>query len=72
MLKQEFDNLLNELNLDRKMFAELTHVSYNTVTNWNDDKKPIPSWVPSWLDNYKKAKVLDDIAKEISPYIAKS
>lgn len=71
MLKQEFDNLLNELDLDRKMFAELTHISYNTVTNWNDDRKPIPSWVHSWLDNYRKAKVLDDIAKEISPYLEK-
>jgi len=71
MLKEEFDYCLDELGLDRKTFAELTQVSYNTITNWNDNKKPIPSWVHSWLDNYKKAKALDDIAKEISPYLEK-
>ena len=70
MLKEEFDDYLNELGLDRKTFAELSHVSYNTITNWNDNKKPIPSWVKSWLDNYKKAKVFDKIVKEISPYMS--
>lgn len=54
MTKKEFDSILKELNIDRKTFSELTETSYTTVTNWNDDNKPIPKWVNSWLKHYKK------------------
>jgi len=41
----------------------MSGMSYNTVVNWHDDKKPIPSWVSSWLDNYRKSRKLDIIHK---------
>jgi hypothetical protein len=71
MTKKEFDSKLKDLNIDRKTFSELTETSYTTVTNWNDDNKPIPKWVTSWLNHYKKSILLDEIAKNITPYILK-
>lgn len=68
MLKKEFDDKLKDLNIDRKTFSELTETSYTTVTNWNDETKPIPKWVNSWIEHYKKSLILDNIAKDISPY----
>ena len=68
MLKKEFDEKLKDLNIDRKTFSELTETSYNTVTNWNDENKPIPKWVKSWLEHYKKSVILDNIAQDISSY----
>jgi len=52
MIKEEFDKILRSIDLDRKAFAELTNVSYNTVNNWNDNKKPIPNWVNKYMDKY--------------------
>ena len=45
-------------------------ISYSTVNNWNDDTKPVPPWVSSWLDNYVKAKALDTVVDAVKPYIA--
>jgi len=57
MTKQEFDTALEAVGLSRKDFAELSGVSYlGTVTNWNDEKRPIPVWVNTWLENYAYRK----------------
>lgn len=57
MTKVEFDTALEAVGLSRKDFAELSGVSYlGTVTNWNDEKRPIPVWVRSWLENYAYRK----------------
>ncbi|WP_428024602.1 hypothetical protein [Arcobacter sp.] len=69
MVKEEFDKTLKNIGLDRKAFAELTNISYNTVNNWNDNKKPIPNWVESWLSNYKKSTILDNIINDLTPYL---
>lgn len=69
MIKEEFDKILKSIDLDRKVFAELTNISYNTVNNWNDNKKPIPNWVESWLNNYKKSIILDNIINDLTPYL---
>jgi len=71
MIKEEFDKILKNIDLDRKAFAELTSISYNTVNNWNDNKKPIPNWVESWLSNYKKSTILDNIINDLTPYLKK-
>jgi len=71
MIKEEFDKTLKSIDLDRKAFAELTNISYNTVNNWNDNKKPIPNWVESWLSNYKKSTILDNIINDLTPYLKK-
>lgn len=69
MKKQEFDNLLKEINLTRQEFADLTKLSYGAISNWNDEKKPVPGWVKSWLENYIKAKNMDNIVEAVKPYI---
>ncbi|NUW25110.1 XRE family transcriptional regulator [Arcobacter butzleri] len=65
MNKQEFSDFLKDINLSKKEFAELSNISYNTVNNWNDDNRPIPPWVESWLENYNKVKAYDDIKEKI-------
>ncbi len=51
MNKLEFTEFLKNINLSKREFAELSNISYNTVNNWNDENRPIPPWVESWLDN---------------------
>lgn len=69
MNKQEFTDFLKNIDLSKKDFAELSNISYNTVNNWNDTNKPVPPWVKSWLDNYIKAKDMDNIVEAVKPYI---
>ena len=67
MKKQEFDKLLKDINLTRKEFANLTKSAYSTISNWNDEKKPVPGWVKSWLENYiekQKHQKMLEILKE--------
>ncbi len=52
MLKAELTKVLKEIDLSKKEFANLSNISYNTVNNWNDENKPVPPWVKSWLENY--------------------
>ena len=65
MTKSEFSDKLKTINLTKKEFANLANISYNTVNNWNDEKKPVPSWVKSWLDNYIKSKSYEDIKEKV-------
>lgn len=69
MLKAELTQILKDINLTKKEFANLSNISYNTVNNWNDDNRPVPPWVESWLENYKKAKDIDKVAETMKPYI---
>ncbi|SUW72943.1 acyl carrier protein [Campylobacter coli] len=69
MLKKEFDEKIKSLGLARQDFCNITGLAYSSVSNWNDNNKPIPIWVDSWLINYEKAKVLDEISKSIKPFI---
>ena len=65
MNKLEFTEFLKNLNLSKREFAELSNISYNTVNNWNDENRPIPPWVESWLDNYSKAKIYEDLKSKV-------
>lgn len=69
MKKQEFDETLKKIGLSRQEFADMTELSYGAVSNWHDEKKPVPGWVKSWLDNYVKAKDMDNIVEAVKPYI---
>ncbi|WP_139471154.1 hypothetical protein [Campylobacter armoricus] len=64
----EFEKKLNELKLTKKEFANIVGANYNGIVNWNA-KGETPKWVDSWLLNYEKAKVLDEISKSIKPFI---
>ncbi len=65
MTVEAFNNRIKELELSRKDFAEKTNMAYSSVSNWHDEKKPIPGWVESWLENYAKSKTLDTIIDAI-------
>ncbi len=69
MLKTDLTSKLKEIKLSRKDFATASNVSYDTVNNWNDKNRPVPPWVESWLHNYTKAKVSDDIINAVKPFI---
>ena len=71
MTKKEFDECLESLGLTRQAFAQLTGLSFGSVTNWHDERKPVPSWVSSWLDNYAKAQSMDQVVEAVKPYITK-
>lgn len=71
MKKQEFDETLKKIGLSRQEFADMTELAYSTIGNWQDEKKPVPGWVKSWLDNYVKAKDMDKVVEAVKPYIGK-
>ena len=70
MTKKEFDERLDRLGLTRQVFAQLTCLSYGSVTNWHDERKPVPSWVSSWLDNYAKAQNMYKVVEVLRTHIA--
>ncbi len=57
MTNDEFKHLLKKAGLNKKEFAEVANISYHTVRNWNN----IPTWVKPFLENYIKAKTLDNV-----------
>ena len=69
MNNKDFDAKLKSLGISRQDFCDMTGLAYSSVANWKDESKPIPIWVDSWLENYAKAKTLDDVAKAIKPYL---
>ncbi|WP_300745220.1 hypothetical protein, partial [uncultured Helicobacter sp.] len=69
MNKKDFDAKLKSLGISRQDFCDMTGLAYSSVANWKDERKPIPIWVDSWLDNYAKAKTLDDVSKARKPYL---
>ncbi len=69
MTTNDFKILLDKAKLSKKDFSKLTSIAYGTIGNWNDDTRPIPSWVESWLENYIKAKDIETVANILKPYI---
>jgi DNA-binding transcriptional regulator YiaG len=60
----EFKELLKTAGLNKKQFAELLEMQYNTVNAWGSNNN-IPSWVKSWIENYIKAKTYDSIKNKV-------
>jgi predicted transcriptional regulator len=69
MTKEQFQNRLKELGINKQDFSEISQVPYSTVTNWGvlRDGKPmvVPIWVEPFLNYYEKAKKLDFVMVEI-------
>ncbi|EAL3453339.1 hypothetical protein BAA14_08665 [Campylobacter coli] len=68
MLKREFDQKIKSLGLTRQDFCNITGLAYSSVSNWNDNNKPIPIWVDTWLLNYEKSLALDELLNIIEKY----
>lgn len=69
MDRDEFNSLLKQANISKKEFCALIDLNYETVNTWGSSNINIPKWVKSWLENYTKAKISDDIIKAVKPYI---
>ena len=70
MNNQMFVELLKNTNLNKKEFSEKTKLAYSTVANWSTTDN-VPDWVQSWLENYNKAKLADDIIEAVKPFVEK-
>ncbi len=68
MNKERFNKLLKEAQITKTDFAKQFKLTVGTVNNWGSSKE-IPYWVESWLENYIKAKVSDDIIKAVKPFV---
>lgn len=64
MTHNEFLEYLHKANLSKKEFSVLTGVVYSTVGNWSNTNK-VPAWVESWMENYLKAKLYDQIRSKV-------
>jgi DNA-binding transcriptional regulator YiaG len=68
MDKEEFNQLLLRAKLTKKEFAEHIDMTYGAVNNWGSSQQ-FPRWVESWLQNYIKAKISDDIIEAVKPFV---
>lgn len=68
MKNTEFEQKLEQLGLSKKEFTAIVGMPYQTLMNWKQ-KEQTPVWVDSWLENYAKAKTLDQIIEGIKPFI---
>jgi len=69
MNRDEFNSLLEQAHISKKEFCELIDLNYATVNTWGSSNINIPRWVKSWLENYIKAKISDDIIKAVKPFV---
>ena len=69
MKKEEFNDLLKELGINKKKFAEIANTPYPTVANWGAQRSGkingVPEWVKPFLYYFKKAQKLDYVTREI-------
>jgi len=68
MTKEEYNKKLKSVGLTKKQLAHVLGVAEQTVNNWGSTNK-VPYWIESWLENYTKAKVSDDIIDVVKPFI---
>lgn len=68
MDKKTFNAILKEVNLSQVQFAEILNIESTTINKWGVSQN-IPYWVESWLENYKKAKLGEDVIKAVSPFV---
>ena len=60
----EFCAVLDQLSMTKREFAGLVGMNEGAVTNWGTTDK-VARWVPSWLENYSKAKKVEDLKEFI-------
>ncbi len=70
MNKKEFNLTLKQTGLSQKKFADILGIASQTVNSWGTTQN-IPYWVESWLDNYAKAKLADEVINAVAPFVKK-
>lgn len=69
MTREEFNQLLKSAGISKQEFCEILDLNYKTVNTWGSSDIKIPKWVRSWLENYIKAKMSDEVIKAVKPFI---
>jgi len=69
MTNDEFKQLLKKAGLNKKKFAEVANISPHTANMWGS-VRPVPAWVKPFLENYIKAKTLDNVKDVICPEVS--
>ncbi|MBZ7977893.1 hypothetical protein AVBRAN12654_03755 [Campylobacter sp. RM12654] len=70
MTGKEFNDRLKKLGLNVSEFADLTGLTKDAIYSWSRNDKNAPTWIKSWLDNYEKALLLDNIKNAFSQAFA--
>lgn len=65
MTTEDFNLKLKDVGLSRKEFCEITGLAYSSVSNWHDENRPVPTWVESWLENFKAKKSMMEVKEVI-------
>ena len=63
---QEFKNKLKECKLTIKEFANICGLNEKSIPSKWKPKNEVPKWAETWLDNYIKAKTLENLKDVIS------
>jgi len=64
---EEFKKQLKKCNLTIKEFANICGLNPDSISgNWKKANET-PKWVDAFLDNYQKAKIIDDIKEKVCP-----
>jgi len=64
---EEFKNMLKKCDLNIKKFSQMCGLNANSISITWKSKNEVPKWVETWLDNYIKAKTLDNVKDVICP-----
>ena len=65
MERQEFNEALKKAKLSKKEFGEIVGIEYQTINAWGSSGRVIPSWVPSWIENYLKSEAYGRVRDEV-------
>jgi len=61
--KEELTARIKKLGMTKKEFSNLANIPYSTVNNWRNEKRPVPSWVDSWLNNFTYKAKFEEMQK---------
>ena len=60
MEKERLNRLFEASGLSKKEFARILNINVQTVYVW-ESTQAAPYWIWSWLENYAKARMFDQI-----------
>ena len=60
MQKERLNHLFEAAGISKKEFAQLQNINVQTVYVW-ESTQAAPYWIWSWLENYTKARMFDQI-----------
>ena len=64
---QKFKKTLKKCDLTIKEFADMCGLNPANISGAWKSKNEVPKWVETWLNNYIKAKTLDNVKDVICP-----